>query len=125
VVFPGLRTVFRELLSALQLRGNLQKGTEREWLITSNYARQLVRELDDLEERYGESAIANVSEDFQRAAMHYQDAAARVHDINLNLAGPAPIVSRAETSFSKSWSENATPLEGWSMELFRDLQRLL
>jgi E3 ubiquitin-protein ligase FANCL len=88
-------SIFRELLSALQLRREPPKDTENEWVITSNYARQLVRELDNLQERYGASAIANVSEDCQRVTLHYQDTAGRVHVINLNLADPVPGVVNA------------------------------
>jgi E3 ubiquitin-protein ligase FANCL len=78
--------LFREILSALQLRKEPPKETNQEWALTSNYASQLVRELGDLEERYGASAIAHVSEDCQRVSLQYKDSAEREHVVDLNLA---------------------------------------
>jgi E3 ubiquitin-protein ligase FANCL len=101
--------LFREILSALQLRKEPPIDNDQEWVLTSNYVRQLVRELGDLEEHYGGSAIAHVSEDCQRMTLQYQDSAEREHVVDLNLAD-YDVSVRLRSHFPQTQDPKQAPL---------------
>lgn len=103
--------LFREILSALQLRKEPPKDTDQEWALTSKYARQLVRELGDLEERHGANAIARVSEDCQRVTLQYQDSAEREHVIDLNIAdSKVSVLHTLRSHFPQTQDRKQAPL---------------
>lgn len=98
--------VFRGLVSALQLRqkepdaAKTSESTKAtaisSWKITSSFTKQLIQELDELQERYGPTAGVELAANLENVTLQYQDAAGRTHPVQFHLSDPSTS-SRSET----------------------------
>lgn len=80
--------IFQELLVLLQRTKDSikQKPAASHTAWTVEYAEELTKQLEELERDYGSDVVHDLSSDLSKVTLQYQDAAGRLHQLNIKLS---------------------------------------